>query len=250
MNNDINDYDDLGEALRDGRPLHPAKAYRFRFALNDLRFRDILVADPVPTGRQILESAGLPGEPSYSLYAILSTGDFEEVRLDETFDLREKGVERFVAFFTDRDFKLTVNGHQIEWGNPVISGAILNKLAKPGPGEAVYLEVRGGTDRLIEDVDLVDLAEPGVENFLTAPRRNPTYEIVINGDPFNVTAPHVTFEQVVALAYPGPHQPNTVFSMTYRRAASAPHAGELAAGGSVEVKHNGTTFNVTPTIRS
>ena len=60
----------------------------------------------------------------------------------------------------------------------------------------------------------------------------------------------VTFEQVVQLAFPGQHEPNVVFSMTYRLAASAPHAGELGAGGSVEVKKKGTVFKVTRTVQS
>jgi hypothetical protein len=38
--------------------------------------------------------------------------------------------------------------------------------------------------------------------------------------------------------------------MTYRHAASKPHAGELAEGGAVEVKHHGTIFNVTKTVQS
>ena len=38
--------------------------------------------------------------------------------------------------------------------------------------------------------------------------------------------------------------------MTYRHAASMPHAGELGAGGSVEVKKKGTVFNVTRTVQS
>ena len=54
----------------------------------------------------------------------------------------------------------------------------------------------------------------------------------------------------VALAFPGPHGPNIVFSMTYRHAVSKPHAGELAAGGIVEVKKKGTIFNVTKTDKS
>ncbi len=39
----------------------------------------------------------------------VDTGDFEDVRLDEPFDLRGVGAERFVAFPTDRDFKFEVN---------------------------------------------------------------------------------------------------------------------------------------------
>ncbi|EQM04945.1 multiubiquitin domain-containing protein [Vibrio parahaemolyticus] len=38
--------------------------------------------------------------------------------------------------------------------------------------------------------------------------------------------------------------------MTYRHAKSKPHAGELAAGGSVIVKKKGTVFNVTATDKS
>ncbi|MGJ3627134.1 multiubiquitin domain-containing protein [Sphingomonas sp. MMS24-JH45] len=34
----------------------------------------------------------------------------------------------------------------------------------------------------------------------------------------------MTFEQIVELAFPGPHEPNVVFSMTYRKAALTPHA--------------------------
>ena len=62
---------------------------------------------------------------------------------------------------------------------------------------------------------------------------------------------HVTFEQVVKLAYPNaPAETNVTFSMTYRNAASLPHAGELGEGGSVEVKKKGTIFNVTRTVQS
>lgn len=46
------------------------------------------------------------------------------------------------------------------------------------------------------------------------------------------------------------HEPNVVFSMTYRHAASTPHAGELGDGGSVDVKKKGTVFNVTRTVQS
>ena len=60
----------------------------------------------------------------------------------------------------------------------------------------------------------------------------------------------VTFEQIVQLAFPGSHDANVIFSMTYRHAASKPHAGELAAGGTVDVKKKGTVFNVTRTVQS
>lgn len=247
---EILDYDDLGNALREGRALRPARGYRFLLAEGDLNFRSRQVSDPVPLGRQLLEAGALDPRDGYSLFAILPSGDFEDVRLNEPFDLRERGAERFVAFLTDRDFKFTLNDDELRWGKPVISGAVLYGLAKPGEGEAVFLEVRGGEDRLIEHGDLIDLAAPGIERFITARKPPTTFEIIVNSRPRTVDASNVTFEQVVQLAFPGQHDPSVVFSMTYRHARSTPHAGELGAGGSVNVKKKGTVFNVTRTVQS
>jgi hypothetical protein len=74
-------------------------------------------------------------------------------------------------------------------------------------------------------------------------------EIIVNARKRTVPGRSITFEQVVQLAFPGSHDPNVAFSMTYRHAASEPHAGELGPGGKVEIK-DGTVFNVTKTIRS
>lgn len=241
------DYDDLGDALREGRALRPARGYRFLLAQGDLNFQSRLVGDPVPLGRQLLEAAALDPRDGYSLVAILPSGDFEDVRLNEPFDLRERGAERFIAFQTDRDFKLTLNDDELRWGKPVISGTILYGLATPDDGEGVFLEVPGGEDRLVEHGELIDLTQPGIERFITA---RLTFEIIVNSRPRTVNARTVTFEQIVQLAFPGQHEPNVVFSMTYRHAASTPHAGELGAGGTVNVKKKGTVFNVTRTVQS
>jgi len=247
---DLIEFDDVGTAVREGRPLRPARGYRILYANGDTNFRSVLVNDPVPLGRQILAAGGAGAGDDYSLFAILATGDFEDVRLDEQFDLRARGAERFIAFLTDREFKLTLDGRQLAWGKPVISGAALYALAQISPDKAIFIEVRGGTDRLIEPADLIDLAASGVERFVTGPKPVRTYEIIVNSRPFVVPGPHVTFEQVVALVFPGPHGPNIVFAMTYRHAESKPPAGELGPGGSVEVKHMGTIFNVTKTDKS
>jgi hypothetical protein len=230
----INNIDDVGEAIREGRELRPANAYRILFAQENLDFHAIEINDPVPLGRQILIAAGLRVNDGYSLFAILQTGDFEDLRLDEPFDLRGRGAERFVAFQTDRDYKLTVNDSQLSWGKPAISGAALYELAKPAdePNEAV------------------DLTTPGIEHFITAPKRKPKIDIVVNGREVQVSDSHQTFEQFVAIAYPG-EAPTAeiVYSITYRGAHSKPHSGELAAGAYINVK-NGSVINVGRTIQS
>lgn len=244
------DFGEVSQTLHEDLTLRSAQGYRIRLAQDDLNFRDFNVTDPVPLGRQILTVGGIEPHGDYSLFAILPSGDFEDVRLDEPFDLREKGAERFVAFQTDRDFKLMLNDQQIKWGKPAIGGATLYALANIGDNEAVFLDVRGGEDRLIEPTDLIDLNASGIERFITAPMPSKKFEITINSRPREVDDKQVTFEQIVQLAFPGPHETNVVFSITYRHAASMPHAGELGAGGNVEVKKKGTVFNVTRTIQS
>jgi hypothetical protein len=243
------DLEDIGAAVREGRPVRQARSYRIQLAYDCLSFRPVTIQDPMPLGRQILAAAGIDPPIEHSLFAILPSGDFEDVRLDETFDLRGKGVERFVAFRSDRIYRLTLNDHEVRWGKSVISGADLYALANVASDQAIFLDVRGGQDRLIEPEDAVDLTEVGVERFFTAPRPVPTFEIIVNARPRTVTGSTVTFEQVVQLAFPGEHDPNVDFDVTYHKAASTPPAGQLGRGGSIQVK-NGTVFNVTRTVQS
>ena len=231
-------------ALGDGReptcinPDHQVGKYRINLSDESLIFETVELTDPVPLGRQILGAGNLRDVENYSLYAVLRSGDFEDVRLDETFDVRGRGVERFVYFLTDRAFKFTVENAQIFWGNPVLSGASLHK------------EVRGGEDRLVEPTENIDLTNIGIERFFNAPVHTKTYEIVVNTRAKTVDSPTVTYEQLVQLAYPGPQDANVEFSISYRKTASKPHSGELSAGDSVTVKKKGSVFNVHRTIKS
>ena len=159
--------DDLEAAIREGRGLHPARAYRIKVADETLEFRPVEVADAVPIGRQILEAADARPIDEFSIFAVLPNGEFEDVRLDKQFDLRGHGTEKFVIFRTDRLFKFTIDNREFEWGKPLISGLMVRRLAGVGSDYALYLEVRGGQDREIGDADIVDLSKPGIERFIT-----------------------------------------------------------------------------------
>lgn len=238
-------------AVKDGHE-NKCSPDTYRIALSDdsLNFETVTVDDPILLGRQILAAANLRKVDHFSLYAVLPSGDFEDVRLDEPFDVRGRGVERFVYFETDRVFKFTVENAQVAWGNPVLAGASLHKLANPKVGEAIYLEVRGGEDRLIEQPDSVDLTVAGIERFFNAPAQTTTFEIIVNTRAKIVDCQTVTYEQLVRLAYPGPQDANVEFSISYRKTASKPYSGELSAGDSVTVKKKGSVFNVHRTIKS
>src|ERR1017187_2202664 len=250
ITNELLEYEDVGGALREGRPLRLARAYRILYAQDNLSFRALDLSNPAPLGRQILEAACAKPVEDFSLFAILPNGDFEEVLLDEPFDLRKRGAERFVGFDTDRIYKLTFDERELEWGKPAIKGAYLYKLGEVAKDRAVFLKVHGGEPRFVERGELIDLTAPGIERFITGPKPVTDYEIIVNARPRIVHEEDVTFEQVVELAFLGPHGPNIMFSIAYRHATSKPHAGELGAGGVVEVKKKGTIFNVTPTDKS
>jgi hypothetical protein len=138
------DVDDLEAAIREGRGLHPARAYRIKVADETLNFRPIEVIDPMPLGRQILEAAGGHSIDEFSVFALMPDGDFEDVRLDELFDLRGRGTEKFIIFRTDRLFKFTIDNRQMEWGKPLISGLIVRRLAAVGPEYALCISKCAG----------------------------------------------------------------------------------------------------------
>ena len=111
MSNENSSVPGLHEATDEGK--HSAQSYRLEVGDESLDFKSYRIADPVPLGRQILAAAGVESNDEYSLFAVLPNGDFEDVRLDEAFDLRARGVERFIYFRTDRIFKFAVENRQL-----------------------------------------------------------------------------------------------------------------------------------------
>lgn len=81
-------------------------------------------------------------------------------------------------------------------------------------------------------------------------KREKTYEVVINGTPYDLDDEVVTYEALGALAFPG-HDPAAIFTVAYKNAiASHGGSGTLVAGESVKVKKKGTSFDVRLTTRS
>ena len=144
--------------------------------------------------------------------------------------------EQVVTVVGERHAPANIKRRAIEQGVSIEEDFELSIEDEPGKTRIVDEE-----EEIVVEVDTC---------FIAAPKPVTPVEIVVNARPHAVTDRKVTFEQVVDLAFPN-HQPNpnVVFSMTYRRAVSEPHAGELGAGGVVKVK-NGTVFNVTRTDKS
>lgn len=153
-------------------PLHTPETLAARPPAGAFRVRvdDALVAlaDPVVTGQQVLEAVRKFPTDEHLVFQVLPNGQLEEVRLDETVDLRHAGVEQFLTWRSDRSFRFVIDGRRFEWGAPVVTGRKLKDLAGVDPATyGVWLEVRGAEDRPVGDAERIDLAAPGVERFFT-----------------------------------------------------------------------------------
>ncbi len=74
-------------------------------------------------------------------------------------------------------------------------------------------------------------------------------EIVVNTRPRTVTKRILSYDEVVALAYPNPDFDRKQFTITYKHGCEQKPEGSLVLGESVFVKE-GMVFNVTPTDKS
>lgn len=125
------------------------------------------VNDPVLTGRQLLNLAGKLPVEEHLVYFLDKTNLLEDIGLEETVDLRERGIERFLTFRSDRSFRFELDGRRQDWGATLISEATLRKLADVGEDYRVWLERRGQEDKQLNRGELVSLDAPGVERFYT-----------------------------------------------------------------------------------
>ena len=129
------------------------------------------VRDPVQTGRQLLDLAGKRPASDYAVLQFLPDGLLKEVELGETTDLRGSGVTRLITFQTDRLFRFTLDEREFIWGETLISGATLKKLAGvENTAYDVWQEMHKADDRKIGDNEKANLGEKGVERFFTAKR--------------------------------------------------------------------------------
>ena len=160
--------EDLETCAKEGRKPQATGPYRILVGNDRLEFEPLQIDDPVVIGRQILDLARCRPADEHILFQLLHDGLLEEIRLEETTDLRERRIEKFIIFRSDRSFRFLLDGRQIEWGGAFITGLTLKQLAEVDPTtHGVWLVVRGCDDKKIDNNELVDLSKPGVEKFFT-----------------------------------------------------------------------------------
>jgi hypothetical protein len=227
---------------------HP-RAFEVQIAHEGFDFEAFAIHDPVPTGAQLLETAHRRPAASHQIFQILSGGAMEEIRPDETVDLRVPGRERFITFLSDRSFRLNINEQPREWGKQTITGRQLKQLAGLDPADhEIFYTVIGGEDRPIGDNETFNLGAAEVERFAT---RRRAISIFVNTRPHQVHQRVMEFWSVVRLAYPdaNPIDGTAEYTVTYSHGPRVNPAGNLVAGQSVELK-GGMQFYVLVTDKS
>ena len=160
--------EEITACVETGKRPHLDGPYIVQVGDFELNFRKVRIEDPVPTGRQILNAAGMRPIEEHLVFQVLRDWELKELRLDETTDLRTARVERFLVFKSAESFRLELDGRVLEWGAPVITGRVLKRLADVDPKTyCVWLEVRGKEDRPIDDDESIQLDKKGLERFFT-----------------------------------------------------------------------------------
>lgn len=245
-----NDFEveDVAAAISTGREVRDHGPYKIQIGNENLEYRPLVIADPAPTGQQVLEVAGLRPADEYLLFKVLINGHLELLSPSETTDLRQAGIEKFLAFKSDRTFRFFIDGSAQDWGGQRISGRTLKQLAGVDTQKYdIFLVIPGDDDELIEDRDLFDLGRPGVEHFAAV---EINIKVFVNTLPVFVHSRYLSYWEVVRLAYPEAEPgPNSHFTVTYAKGHEGNSLTNLVDGQHVHIK-KGMHFNVTPTDKS
>ncbi|MEC7792448.1 MAG: multiubiquitin domain-containing protein [Pseudomonadota bacterium] len=162
------DIENVMVCVTEGRKPRDHGPYMVKVGDHNLKFVDAVIDDPTPTGRQIIEGAGFRKAEEHLVFQVLRNGELEELRLEETTDLRLGQIERFLVFPSAESFRFDIDGKRLEWGHKVISGRVLKTLAGVDPSKfAVWQVIPGKDDILVGDTDLICLADAGLEHFFT-----------------------------------------------------------------------------------
>jgi hypothetical protein len=125
---------------------------------------------------------------------------------------------------------------------------MLRRVGKESAEGWVLFELMHGKEERLQPEQTVHFRRHGLERFHT---RQETTWVIVNGRRREAHGHHLTFEQVVALAFPTalPGK-NIIYTVAFRNGGDPRHPeGSLIAGASVKIK-NGTIFDVTATDKS
>lgn len=188
---------DVGAAIR----------HTINVADQTLTYRQVNIDDLTPTGAQLAIAAGFKSVDGVSVLQVLATGDLEDVRPNETVDLRREDG-RFVIVESDRAYRLTIDDQRFDWPCRIVSGGLLRKLGHVPADKVIYFERQDQPDRQVDDQDLVDLDVAGVESFVS---RKLVWKLNVQGVVLELSAPTIVVREALVEAGFNPDQGWQIF---------------------------------------
>jgi len=172
--------------------------YMIKIGGVDLAFTEHHLVDPVPTGRQIAQTFGGGDPDDMIVLQWLPDGMLEELRLDETVDIRKSGIERFIVTKGDRTFRFVVDGIRFEWPQGAITGQLIRELTNKDDNFEIIQELDDEPDRIVEDQEKVSLENERTERFKSRPVEK-LVTVFYNQAPFEIERGAYTTEQLLAI---------------------------------------------------
>ena len=189
------------------------------------------------TGAEIKKIAGIPLDVDLYLHINKPYSD-ELIDNDKLVDLAMPGIEEFN---TRKPLRYTVNGQEFFSRNQFITGAKIRQQAHVPDDIDLFFDAPGSwEDHKIGNDELIDLARPGIEKFVT---HNRQIVIYTNTHPHNYDKETISFEEVVKLAL-GNYDASRGYTITYWNGPTQNIEGDMAKGETVYVQHK-MEFHVT-----
>ncbi|MNJ97108.1 hypothetical protein D3C87_148490 [compost metagenome] len=212
----------------------------------EIEGKEYETTDQFKNGAELKTIAGIPLETDLFLSIDKPYRD-ELIENDKEVNLARPEME---YFFVKRKLHFTINKTPFVWYKQFIRGVQLRELGSISPDIAIYLDIKEGyEDDFIADDEVVDLARPGVEHFITKDKPI-KIKLIVNATPHDWNQKTISFEQVVILAF-GTYDPNPArgYTVTFSRGPESKPEGTMVKNSVVEVK-NKMIFDVTATDQS
>lgn len=202
--------------------------------------------DQYKTGAQLKEIAGIPLDTELFL-SISKPYQDELIENDKPVNLARPDNE---YFFVNKKLHFTINGEPFTWYKQFIRGIQIRELGKISSEDDIFLDIKEGwqDDQILDD-EVVDLARPGKERFVSKAKTK-EFIIIVNAREKAWSEKTISFEQVVTLAFGSyDNNPNKGYTVTYSRGMEPKPEGTMVKGAIINVK-NKMVFDVTATDKS
>jgi hypothetical protein len=196
-------------------------------------------------GAELKQLAGIPLESELFL-SVSKPYEDELIENDTKVNLARPDTE---YFFVKKKLCFTINGVLVTWYKQFIRGVQIRELGKISSDDEIYLDLPDGwQDDFIDDDEIVDLARPGVEHFVSG-EKPVHFVLIVNGREREWKKRKISFEEVVSLAFPNVNYDSTAYTVTYSGGPKQNPKGSMVKGDIVFIA-NKMNFNVTATTRS